>query len=428
MKARPKLLDDCFLTDKERMRHDEALALIRERLKPVVGIEEVPLEQASGRIAASPVSAPRPVPGHDNAAVDGYAFAHADYIARGGRLPVSVRVTAGHPAAFALPEGSAARVFTGAVMPKGADTVAMQEDCRLQEAQQTTFVIVPEGLKPGANRRLAGEDLASGAILVESGDRLGPQDIAAIASTGAAHVTCYAPLRLATLSSGDELLAPGAEFVEGGVYDSNRPLIAALLAGLPAEATDLGILPDRHDVIRDTLEKAAARHDALITSGGASRGEEDHLGAALAELGKRHIWQLAVKPGRPMSFGQIGDCVMLGLPGNPVAVFVCFALYVRPALLRLAGGRWREPRRLILEAAFDMPKKKAGRREFLRGILVEEPDGFRRVAKFPRDGSGLITGLRQADGLIEIPEESTGVAEGDPVRFIPFTEFGLPPL
>lgn len=427
MNPRPKLLDDCFLTDKERMRHDEALALIRERLKPVVGIEEVPLEQASGRIAASPVAAPRPVPGHDNAAVDGYAFAHGDYLARGGRLPVSVRVAAGHPAAFALPQGSAARVFTGAVMPEGADTVAMQEDCRLEETQQATFVIVPEGLKPGANRRLAGEDLASGAILVETGDRLGPQDIAAIASTGAARVDCYQRIRLATLSSGDELLPPGAPFVEGGVYDSNRPLLAALLAALPAEISDLGILPDRREAVHEALCKAAAGHDGLISTGGASRGEEDHLVAALGELGKRHMWQLAVKPGRPMSFGQIGDCVMLGLPGNPVAVLVCFALYVRPALLRLAGARWREPRRVMLEAAFEMPKKKAGRREFLRGILVEEPDGIRRVAKFPRDGSGLITGLREADGLIEIPEESTGVAEGDLVCFIPFTEFGLPP-
>lgn len=427
MTSARRLLDDCFLTDRDRMRHDDALALIRERLKPVVGIEQVPLAEACGRIIAQPVTAPRPVPGHDNAAVDGYAFAHADYIAHGGRLPVSVRVTAGHPATCALPEGSAARVFTGAVMPDGADTVAMQEDCRVEEAGKTTFVVVPEGLKPGANRRLAGEDLQPGAVIVAPGSRLDAQDIAAIASTGAARIACYERLRLATLSSGDELLAPGEAFVEGGVYDSNRPLLAALLSALPAEISDLGILPDRQEAVREALFRAAASHHALITSGGASRGEEDHLVEALGTLGKRHMWQIAVKPGRPMSFGQIGDCVMLGLPGNPVAVFVCFALYVRPALLALAGARWREPRRLILEAAFEVAKKKADRREFLRGMLVEEPDGVRRVAKFPRDGSGLITGLREADGLIEIPEEVTAVAEGDPVRFIPFTELGLPP-
>ena len=426
MTASRRLIDDCFLTDTERMRHDEALALIRTRLRPVVDIEDVPLASASGRIIASAVTAPRPVPGHDNAAVDGFAFAHADYTASDGRLPVSVRIAAGHPASFALPAGSAARIFTGAVMPPGADTVAMQEDCRTEETETATLVVVPQGLKLGANRRLRGEDLAGGATIIEPGTRLTPQDVAAIASTGMGSVSCYKPLRIAMLSSGDELLAPGAPFTEGAVYDSNRPLIAAMLAALPAEITDVGIVPDKGAAVREALAGAAASHDAIISSGGASRGEEDHLIEALGDLGKRHLWQIAVKPGRPMSFGQIGDCVMLGLPGNPVAVFVCFALYVRPALLALAGAAWREPRRLLLDAAFAM-KKKPGRREFLRGILIDDNGGIRRVAKFPRDGSGLITGLREADGLIELPEEVEAVTEGDPVRFIPFGELGLPP-
>jgi molybdopterin molybdotransferase len=267
----------------------------------------------------------------------------------------------------------------------------------------------------------------AGDMLVEAGTVLRPQEIGAIASTGAGSVSCFAPLKVAVLSTGDEILKAGEPFQNGRVYDSNRPLLAARLSTLPVEITDLGILPDKADVVRDTLTEAARTHHAVLTTGGASRGEEDHVIATLGELGKRHMWQLAIKPGRPMGFGQIGDCVVLSLPGNPVAAFVCFALYVRQALLGLSGAAWAEPRRILLEADFEMPGKKADRREFLRGLLVESPDGIRRVAKYPRDGSGLITSLREADGLIEIPEDATSVAPGDRVRFLPFTEVGLPP-
>lgn len=425
MSERPRLLDDCFLTDSERLRHEEVLSIIRERLWPIVDVEDVPLAEATGRVVARPVIAPRPIPGHDNAAVDGYAFAHADYLAREGRLPISLRVTAGHPASFALPEGSAARIFTGAVMPDGADTVVMQEDCAVEEREAANFVTVPDGVKPGANLRHAGEDVGAGTTIVAAGARISPQDVAAIASTGTASVTCFKPLRVATLSSGDELLPPGTEFVPGGVFDSNRPLLLSMLRPLPVVVEDLGVLPDTHQAVRDALDVAAANYDVVITSGGASRGDEDHLVQALGELGKRHLWQIAVKPGRPMSMGQIGDSVVLGLPGNPVAVFVCFALYVRQALLALAGAAWREPRRILLEADFEIGRRKTGRREFLRGILRDAPGGIRRVDKFPRDGSGLITGLRAADGLIEIDEETTAIARGDLVRFIPFAELDL---
>jgi molybdopterin molybdotransferase len=193
-----------------------------------------------------------------------------------------------------------------------------------------------------------------------------------------------------------------------------------------ARVSDLGVLPDDPQAIQSALAAAARSHQVIITSGGASRGEEDHLVAAIDALGKRHMWQLAIKPGRPMSFGQIGDCVVVGLPGNPVAVFVCALLYVRPMLHKLGGGDWPEPRRYPLRATFDFRGRKPGRREFWRGILVDTPDGL-AVDKFRRDGSGLISGLRAADGLIDIPEERGDVIAGDMVDFIPFAEFGLPP-
>ncbi len=418
-----RLIDDCFLTDKERLTHEEALSILKDRLSPVADLAAVKLADATGRIAADAVLAPRPVPAADNAAVDGYAFSLADYAATGGFFPVAGRVPAGHPTHETLPIGAAARIFTGAVMPPRADTVAMQEDCETHEQDGQDFVIIPPGLKQGANRRRAGEDLAQGTALFEAGQVLRPQDVAAAASVGAGEITCYERLKVAVLSTGDEVLEPGDAFREGAVYDANRPLLRGLLGGLPVEVTDLGILPDRREAVLETITEAARTHHAILTTGGASRGEEDHIVTALDELGSRHMWQLAIKPGRPMTFGQIGDCVFLGLPGNPVAAFVCFRLYVRPALLRLGGADWIEPRRTRLKARFAL-KSKADRREFLRGILTVEDGHVTGVDKFDRDGSGLITGLREADGLIEIPEATTEVKEGDEVAFIPWGEIG----
>ena len=423
-----KLLDDCFLHDKDRLTHDEVLGILRERLTCVAAREDVALAQATGRIAACDVRAPRNVPGADNSAVDGYAFRHADLNAEADTpLFVAMRIAAGHPATEALPENAAARIFTGAVMPAGADTVAMQEDCTISQADgigDATQVTIPPGLKPGANRRRAGEDLSEGATLIDPGRILRPQDVAAAASVGRGSLSVHAKLKVAVFSSGDEIVVPGNALGDGQVYDSNRPLLTSLLATLPVEVDDLGILPDTGEAMRAALSKAAGTADVILTTGGASRGEEDHLVESLDALGKRHLWQIAIKPGRPMAMGQIGDTAVFGLPGNPVAAFVCFLLYVRPSLLRLGGANWSEPRRFLLPAAFEIAKKKPDRREFLRGMLVPGHDGL-AVDKFARDGSGLISGLRAADGLIEIPEEATSVARGEPVAFIPFTELGV---
>ncbi|MEZ5817517.1 MAG: molybdopterin molybdotransferase MoeA [Hyphomicrobiaceae bacterium] len=422
-----KLLDDCFLHDGERMRHAAALALLRERVGPTVSDEMVPLAKAAGRIAAGDVAAERNVPGHRNAAVDGYAFRATDYDAViGSALAVGGRSAAGHPMTEPAKAGAAVRIFTGAMMPDGCDTVVMQEDVQRDRRDGQDVVIVPPGMKSGANVRQAGEDLKAGEAVLRVGQTVRPQDVAQLASIGLTEIACFKPLKAAIVSSGDEVVRAGrGPLRPGEVYDANAPLLHALVMAAGAEVTDLGVLPDDAATVRQALADAAGRFDVIITSGGASRGEEDHLVHALDELGKRHMWQLAVKPGRPMSFGQIGDCVVVGLPGNPVAVFVCALLYARPLLRRLGGGAWVEPRRYPLKAVFDFRGRKPGRREFWRGVLVDTPDGL-GVDKFRRDGSGLISGLRVSDGLIDIAEERGDVRAGETVDFIPYTELGLP--
>lgn len=424
MTGRP-LIDDCFLHDKDRLRHDEALAILKSRLGPVAAIETVPLDRAHGRMLAEQITAPRDVPLADNAAVDGYAFRHADHDPAGGFFRLEQRIAAGHPVETEIGPWVAARIFTGAVLPPGADTVAMQEDCERHDQDGKPFVIVPQGLKPGANRRKAGEDVKKGTVLLEPGRRLRPQDVSAIASTGQAEVQVHCRLKVALMSTGDEIRRPGTELRLGEVYDSNHYLLRALCETLDVEIEDLGVLKDSAERIEATMTAASDRSDVLLTTGGASRGEEDHVLWSLDKIGQRHMWQLAIKPGRPMMFGQIGKCVFLGLPGNPVAAMVCFLLYARPVLSVLGGGGFLEPRRFQVPADFEVARKKPDRREFYRGILASDGSGRTLVRKFDRDGSGLITGLREADGLIEIPEDATAVNRGDLVDFLPFSGLGV---
>jgi len=423
-----RLIDDCFLHDKDRLRHADAVALLRERVTPVAGEEEVALEAALGRVLAMPVVAPRNVPAFDNAAVDGYCLTHGDLDTDGATwLRVSARIAAGHPATGALEPGTAARIFTGAVLPGRADTTVMQEDTRTEERGGETWVEIPAGVRAGINCRRAGEDLKAGATVLEAGIRLRPQDLAAAASAGADRLACRSRLRVALVSTGDEIIRPGTDIGPGQVYDSNHFLLTGLLATVDADVTDLGVLPDRADVVRATLTEAAKSHDVIMTTGGASRGEEDHIVATIQELGHLHAWQLAIKPGRPLAFGQMGDTVFLGLPGNPVAVMVCFLLYARPLLAGLQGADWREPRRYPVPAGFAIAKKKPDRREFLRGWIEDDGRGGVRVMRYERDGSGLISSLRAADGLVEISESAVAVEAGDTVSFIPFAELGIGP-
>ncbi len=419
------LANDCFAHDRERLSHAEAIAILKRAARPLVGQERVPIDEAAGRIVAAPICAPRPIPGHDNAAVDGYAFRFEDYDPeQGAQLAIAERAAAGHPLEGRLPPRVAVRIFTGAVMPEGFDTVVMQEDVTVLGEPTSGWVRIPPGLRPGANRRRAGEDVGEGAELVSAGTRLRPQEIAAIASAGHGEVNCYERLRIALFSSGDELLSPGAPFEAGKVYDSNRPMLKALLAESGAVVRDLGLLPDEADEVEARIAEACRAHHLVLTSGGASLGEEDHIVRALDRLGRRDLWQLAIKPGRPMTFGRVEDAVFIGLPGNPVAVFVCYLIYARPLILALSGAPWPAPRHRRLRAAFRVPKKKTGRREFWRGYIRESEDGP-VVEKFARDGSGLISSLVAAEGLIEVGEEVSEIREGDEVDFLPFSEFGI---
>ena len=418
------LINDCFLHDKDRMRHDEVIDLLCSRLSAVAPEETIPLDQAFGRHLATSVAAPRHVPLHDNSAVDGYAFAHGDY-AVSTQMRLGPRIAAGDLGQVTLKPGHAARIFTGAVMPVNADSVAMQEDCQLSDDGRA--VDLPAGLKPGANRRRAGEDVQAGDTVVEARRMLRPQDIAALASLGLAEVSVYRQLRVGLVSSGNELLRPGSSSTidVGQVFDSNHHMLDALCRLQPVTVSDLGVLKDERAGVENLLAEASVDCDVILTTGGASRGDEDHMVSALDKLGQRHLWQIAIKPGRPMTFGQIGNCVYLGLPGNPVAAFVCFLLYAIPVLRILGGGRYRPPLRIPVSAGFEIARKKTDRREFLRGWL-EQTEAGPLACKFPHDGSGLISGLRRADGLIELPEDVSVVTRGDRVSYIPFSEFGIP--
>jgi len=416
------LIDDCFAHHPDRLTAAQALDLLKARVRPVVDHECVPLAEAHGRILAQAVISPRDVPGFDNVAVDGFAFAHADLApAEPTRLDlVPGRAAAGHPFTERLPRGAALRVLTGAPMPEGADTALMQEDVELDG----DAVVIPPGVKRGANRRKAGEDVRAGQAALQPGTRLRPQDLGVAATFGCDRLEVFRPLEVALLSTGDELREPGAPLRPGETYDANRTILLGLLQGLGCKITDLGILPDRADAVAEALRQAATGHDAVITSGGASRGDEDHVVRTLDRLGRLHFWQIAVKPGRPLAFGRLGRAVFVGLPGNPVAAVVCFLRFARPLLTALGGGRWPEPRAFLVPADFAM-KKKPDRREYLRAHLVSGPDGRTWAKRIEREGSGILTSLTEADGLVELAEDLIEVERGDPVEFVPFSELGV---
>ena len=413
-----QLSDDCFAFGGELMTAGEALELLDARLAPVVEAETVALKAARGRILAEDLVAPLSVPPHDNAAVDGYAV-YFDDLDPGGetRLALGERIAAGQVAARATPRGQAVRIFTGAPMPQGPDTVLMQEDCTLEG----TAVTVPPGIKRGANRRRAGEDVEAGTTILAAGRRLRAQDIGLAASVGQATLSVHRALRVALFSTGDEIREVSEALPPGCVYDANRYVIAGLLDGLGCAVDDLGILPDRLDSVHAALADAARGHDLIMTSGGVSTGEEDHVRAAVEAQGKIHFWRLAIRPGRPLALGQVGRVPFIGLPGNPVAVMVTFMRFARPAILRLAGAADSPPRLFPVRAAFGY-RKKVSRREWLRVSLFTDEDGSLAVRKFPRDGAGILSSMVAADGLVELPEALGELVPGSMVDFLPFSE------
>ncbi len=419
-----QLSDDCFAFGGALMPLNTALDVLRQRIGPVTAVETTPLSSAAGRVLAEAVVAPFDLPPHDNAAVDGYAVFFDDLLAgeSGTQLPVTGRAAAGHPLGRPGRRGEAVRIFTGAPMPEGFDTVLMQEDCRPAKDQDgNDAVVIPPGIKRGANRRKAGEDVTRGAVVLAAGRRLRAEDIGLAAALGHRDLAVRRPLRVAVFSTGDEVREPGAALPQGCIYDANRFMLQAALQQLGCTVTDLGILPDDLQAIRAALDAAAAAHDVLVTSGGMSIGEEDHVKAAVESLGALDFWRLAIKPGRPVALGQVRGAAFVGLPGNPVAVMIGFWRVARPILLRLMGADEAEPRLFPVRAGFTY-KKKPGRREYVRVALVHGDDGVVTALKHPRDGAGVLSSLVESTGLVELPEDLSTVEPGAMVQFLPFNE------
>lgn len=410
-----QLSDDCFAFGGALLSVEDAAALIEARVPAPAGRDMVPLTEARGRVLAEDVLAPHPLPPFFNSAVDGYAFRHAD-LAPGGetRLRLAGRLAAGQAAGEAMAPGTACRILTGAPMPPGADTVMMQEDARLEG----DALLLPPGLKQGANCRPAGEDVAQGELALPAGTRLTPPAIGLAAALGLAALPVRPRPRIGVFSTGDELAAPGSALGPAQTFDSNRFSLLALLAGLPVEPVDLGILPDRAEATAAALRAAAADHDMLLTSGGVSTGEEDHVRGAIEGAGRLVFWRLALKPGRPAAMGVIGGTPVLGLPGNPVAAFVTFLHLARPLVLRLCGARPEPLPRFVAEADFTY-RKKAGRREYVR-VTLETGRDLPLARKYPREGAGLLSSLTRSHAFAELPEDVTAVQPGQRLTVLPF--------
>ncbi len=413
-----QLSADSFAFGGKLRRLDDALDDLVTRLAGVDETEIVPAMQAQGRVLAEDIGTPFAIPNFDNSAVDGYAVRFADLAGSGEtHLPVSLRIPAGMIGVPALPPRTAARIFTGAMMPAGADTVFMQEDVRL--AGET--VVLPHGLKLGSNRRFAGEDFAKGAAIVPAGTRLKPQHLAGLAAAGRGCVTVRRRLKVAIFSTGNEIREPDLQAPEPGCqYDANRAMLAGLLAARGMEIIDLGILPDDPAIMAQALKNAAADNDAILTSGGVSTGEEDHVKAAIEAAGRLDFWRLAIKPGRPIAMGTLEGTPFLGMPGNPAAVFVTFVRFVGPVLDMLAGAKPLRPAPIPVISGFDY-RKKAERREYVRVSLATEASGRVVAQRFPKDGAALISSLIAADALAELGEDVTEIKAGETISVLPLS-------
>ncbi len=401
---------------------DEALAELLAHAQPLDGSDTVSTFDADGRVLRADAISALQVPPQDNSAMDGYALRCADGAAGGAVLPVSQRIPAGSVGAPLQP-GTAARIFTGAPVPPGADAVVMQEDCEaLEDGGSVRVNVAPAA---GQNIRRAGEDIRLGATVLAAGTRLTPAALGLAASIGLGSVQVVRRPRVALFSTGDELVMPGAvapqDMPPGTIYNSNRFFLRALLQRLGCEVTDLGIVPDRLDATVAALREAASAHDQILTSGGVSVGEEDHVKPAVQSLGSLDLWMIAMKPGKPFAYGRVqraggGSAHFIGLPGNPVSSLITFAVLVRPFLLRLQGLQEVAPKTIAARADFTWARADK-RREFLRARLNHEG----ALELYANQGSGVLTSTVWGDGLVDNPPGQT-IAPGDSVRFIPFAE------
>jgi molybdopterin molybdotransferase len=395
---------------------DGALADLLARAQPLAGTQLVDTFDADGRVLAEDLVAALQVPPQDNSSMDGYAVRLAEIADEGVALPVSQRIPAGQ-AAQPLQPGTVARIFTGAPVPAGADAIVMQEDTESAGEGAVRILRVPSA---GQWIRRSGEDVLRGSVVLHRGHRLDPAACGLAAGIGRDRLQVARPPRVALFSTGDELVMPGSVAPEqmrpGAIYNSNRFFLRQLLARCGCEVTDLGIVPDRRDATVAALQDASAGHDLILTSGGVSVGEEDHIKPAVEQLGSLDLWQIAMKPGKPFAYGTVGQAHFIGLPGNPVSSFVTFLLLVRPFLLRLQGATVLEPQAMQLPAHFDW-KRPDKRREFLR----VRRDASGGLELFANQSSGVLTSTVWADGLVDVPA-GQAIAQGDPVRFLSLAE------
>ena len=395
---------------------EEALERLRSRLHPVVEVEHaVSLSQINGRILASDVSAPRAHPPSNNSAVDGYAFAGPLTDVPCSLPLIEGRSAAGEPYMGNVPAGHAIRILTGAVIPAGTDTVVLEEDCEVRDGQ----LQLNGTLKAGANARKAGEDIKAQDRILTAGTRLTPTQISVLASVGIESVDVYHRLRVGVLSTGDEVKPVGSAVTDWQIYDANRPMLNALVAQLGYELVDLGHVLDRAEEVKAALERGSEQCDLILTSGGVSAGDEDHVSKMLKAHGDISNWRIAIKPGRPLALAMFLGTPVVGLPGNPVAAWVCALRFGAPAMALLAGGNWFEPQGYLVPAGFSK-NKKPGRSEMLRARVR---DG--QVEVFGSEGSGRVTGLAWSEGLVELDESAQQIEPGTLVRFIPYGSFGL---
>ncbi|MGB0721080.1 MAG: gephyrin-like molybdotransferase Glp [Gammaproteobacteria bacterium] len=413
------MTDACFASDQGLIAADEALAALLDSAQPIAASETLPLAEALGRIVHDAVVSPIDVPGYDNSAMDGYAVRAAELEAADGthpvHLPVSQRVAAGSQPG-PLEMGSAARIFTGAPIPAGADSVVMQEVVHERDAVACFTLPAPVG----DNIRPRGNDIAREAGIIEPGVRLGPGHLGLAASVGVAELSVFRRLRVAVFFTGDEIVAPGEPLRAGQIYNSNAWTLTGLLRQMGCEVIDLGRVADRFDDTLDALQKAAARADVVMTSGGMSVGEEDHVKAAVEQAGELDLWRIAIKPGKPFAHGRVGDAVFMGLPGNPVSVFVTFLWLARPVLLRMMGAREVLPTALPMRSGFAWPRAQP-RRELLRVQIQADGHGGLHAVPFPRQGSDVLSSVVWAHGLAEIPEGQT-IEPGDTVNYYALTD------
>ena len=394
---------------------EQALELLLSHASPVNGTERVDLSEARGRVLAEPVASGVTVPPWDNSAMDGYAV-NVQGLSDGARLPVVQRIAAGTEG-VPLAHGGAARIFTGAPIPRGADAVVIQEACRV-EGGDVVLLKVP---KAGANIRCAGEDMHLGEVVLEPGIRLAPQHLGLAAAVGAASLSVHRRLKVAIFSTGDELVPPGQPLGPGQIYNSNEFTLRALLEGIGCEVVSLGIVADSFDATCEALLDAADRADLMMTSGGVSVGEEDHLKPAVEHLGSLDLWKIAIRPGKPLAFGHVRGTPFIGTPGNPVSLFVTFCLLARPFILKSQGvADSVAPRPIRARAAFDWPAPDR-RREFARARIALDQGGAPLVELYPSRSSGVLSGLAWANGLAVLPE-GRALASGDSIEFLPFSE------